>query len=652
MSAPVSLPVIGIKTESTFGVKPCKFQMRICDLQLRGQHSVLVSPTGSGKSLSFLMPFIWQCTGISLLISPLQLLGGQHATHPALKDLGIRAVNLTKETTSDQLFKDIAQGEYQLVIASPEYIDEDARFRKYLWNSHFRSRVTRVIFDEAHCVLDWGDFRPAYRRLCFLPAMLPNATFLALSATLTPLMITELVRLLGLYDVKVIRRSNDRRNLTPIVRRMKYSIKSLHDISFLIPLHMTPTSPPPPKFMLFMHSKKLCERAALFLRARLPRELQHKVVWVHAEMSSGFNNRAMEKLKSGELFGVVCTDVAGMGIDIPDIDLVVQYQLPKRFFIVESKYFEIPTISEQKPSTSKGKKRKAEDEVKPGAAPAKKRRTKANTYQIASVHEAMATDVPTGSPLASTVESPEVCAAPDNDIEPVMDAFVNAEVRGSGCRRRPGNQYFANPDVPQVGDEDYCCERCCPPPPTPEQCCDICNKLVSNTTDAVDDFKPPPRARPQTKIQDNDFENWSDVDHGLREALCIWRDEAANTRWGPNHLVGGIGIIGDGQIDRIVSLARRGLIPTLPDFERELKWLYFTQYAADVLKIVHNSYPPSDTSQAPRNTSRATQSTPRAPRTESGRKPMTCSGCWTTGHTFRTCPKKKELQAGGVSTRS
>ncbi|KAG8725193.1 hypothetical protein FRC09_006429 [Ceratobasidium sp. 395] len=344
------------------------------------------------------MPFIWQPTGVCLLISPLQLLGGQHAAHAALEKLGVRAVNLTKDTTSDELFKDIARGEYQLVIASPEYVDEDERFRKYLWNSQqFRDRVTRVVFDEAHCVLEWGDFRPAYRRLCFLPAMLSNATFLALSATLTPLMITELTRLLGLHDVKVVRRSNDRRNITPIVRRMKYTIKSLHDITFLIPLGLTRDSPAPPKFMLFMRSKKLCERAAKVLRSRLPLELQDRVVWVHAEMSSGFNERAMEKLRAGELFGVVCTDVAGMGIDIPDIDLVVQYQLPQKFcilyqrigraargygrtarvvIIADPRYFDNPTISAQKSSTGKGRKRKVEDEVKPSTRPAKKQRTK------------------------------------------------------------------------------------------------------------------------------------------------------------------------------------------------------------------------------------------------------------------------------------
>jgi superfamily II DNA/RNA helicase len=142
--------------------------------------------------------------------------------------------------------------------------------------------------------------------------MLPHATFLALSATLTPLMVSKLKLELGLYNMTVVRRSNDRRNIAPVIRRIKYPQGSFHDLAFLIPLGLTPSSPPPPKFMLFMQSKKKCQKAALFLRSRLPPELWERVVWVHSEMTSGFNERAMEKLKNGELYGVVCTDVAGM----------------------------------------------------------------------------------------------------------------------------------------------------------------------------------------------------------------------------------------------------------------------------------------------------------------------------------------------------
>lgn len=207
----------------------------------------------------------------------------------------------------------MALGHYQLIIASPEYVEQDFRFRTYLWNSaSFCKLVQRLVFDEAHCVMDWGGFRPAYLRMCFLRLLLPHATFLAMTATLTPTMASELKRHLGLFDVELVRRSNDRCNIVPIVRGMRHTVHSLHDLAFLIPLGLTSASPPPPKFMLFMNSRDLCLKAGQFLRARLPANLQGHVIWVHSDMSSGFNERAMVKLREATIYGVVCTDVAGM----------------------------------------------------------------------------------------------------------------------------------------------------------------------------------------------------------------------------------------------------------------------------------------------------------------------------------------------------
>lgn len=93
---------------------------------------------------------------------------------------------------------------------------------------------------------------------------------------------------------------------------MRYSLRSMWDLAFLIPVGLTAASVPPPKFMLFMESKQLCERAALFLMQRLPEALCKKVVWVHADMLCGHNQAALNNLKRGDIFGIVCTDVAGM----------------------------------------------------------------------------------------------------------------------------------------------------------------------------------------------------------------------------------------------------------------------------------------------------------------------------------------------------
>jgi superfamily II DNA helicase RecQ len=330
----IPLETIRSSTYAIFNLHPCKFQVQACDLQLRGNDLFLVAPTGCGKSLTFLMPFMWQKEGVAILVSPLQLLGSQHASHPALHALGVKAINLTSETASDKAFKvsgspclqsdifdkiwrtqDIARGVYQLIVASPEYIEQDSRFRTELWNSpEFRNRVERIIFDEAHCILDWGDFRPSYKRLCFLHPLIPHATFFALSATMTPDMTREIQSLLSLDSqaTETIRLSNGRTNLGLVVKQMAHTQQSLHDLAFLVPLGLTSGSENPPKFMLFMKSKKKCEKAGNFLRLRLPTELRDKVIWVHSEMSREFNEAALANLKEGQIFGIVCTDVAGM----------------------------------------------------------------------------------------------------------------------------------------------------------------------------------------------------------------------------------------------------------------------------------------------------------------------------------------------------
>lgn len=198
-------------------------------------------------------------------------------------------------------------------MASPEYIAEDSRFLRLWRSSAFTSQVKRLIFDEAHCISQWGDFRKSYKNLCFLRYIMPSAVVLVLSATLPPPVLTEVQSLLGLpQDVHMIQRSNDRHNISLVVRKMEHSLRSLHDLAFIFPLNFTSASKPPPKFIIFMESKDLCQRATKFLWRRLPEDLRHKVVWVHADMSRDHNQETLRQLREGTIYGIVCMDVAGM----------------------------------------------------------------------------------------------------------------------------------------------------------------------------------------------------------------------------------------------------------------------------------------------------------------------------------------------------
>ncbi|KAF8601820.1 P-loop containing nucleoside triphosphate hydrolase protein [Ceratobasidium sp. AG-I] len=689
-------------TASIFNVTPCKFQVQACDLQLRGEDVFLVAPTGSGKSLTFLMPFIWQRDSISILVSPLQLLGGQHASHPALDTLGIKSINLTSETSSDAVFKDIARGIYQLVIASPEYIEQDPRFHTYLWDSpEFRNRVQRIIFDEAHCIIDWGDFRPSYQRLCFLRPLIPHATIFALSATCSATMITEIKTLLGVSTFKIIRLSNDRRNIKYIVKKMEHTQISFHDLAFIIPPNFTLESAPPPSFMVFVNSKLDCERAAEFLRRRLPSELRDKVVWVHADMTRGFNEQAMSDLRDGSIFGVVCTDVAGMGIDIPDIKLIVQYRVPEKFctlfqrfgraarhhtqtgravLIAETKYFddtkrERAERAERARITRERRKRKQEDDGT--TAPLKRQCTGLAPVKVEESQPVL-TDYSQPATEPATEGSQELHPSSKTTtltsrsrkrqpVEDVMDRFINASLRQPPaivCCRAAGNRFFANPEDLKDGDEDYCCSRCCPPPVDPSACCHVCNPVLA---DFLKDMEAPPpttRTPRTTTLTQSDLEQWSDKDQVLQDALEAWREQAAEAEWGPNHFIGGFGILPDEHIDRLVRLSRRGVLANLGDLQRELRWHYHTQFGTKVLDVIQSIYPrlnPPPLAQnheanppnppSPNFAPAASQSTltqaqdvllPTAPASK-GTRTITCSACRAKGHNSRSpnCPVRR-----------
>ncbi|KDQ12460.1 hypothetical protein BOTBODRAFT_77968, partial [Botryobasidium botryosum FD-172 SS1] len=122
------------ETRKIFNKKPCLPQVMACDLQLKRKHAISILPTGSGKTLTFWMYFIWIKTGITLIISPLKSLGDQHSSAQELEALGIRAIHLTSETATDEVFKAIGRGEYQVVITSLETVASEPRFED-LWTN-------------------------------------------------------------------------------------------------------------------------------------------------------------------------------------------------------------------------------------------------------------------------------------------------------------------------------------------------------------------------------------------------------------------------------------------------------------------------------------------------------------------------------------
>lgn len=195
------------------------------------------------------------------------------------------------------------------------------RCQSVLWPCKtFVSKVERVVFDEAHCIPEWGEvFRPEYKEATTIPFYLPNIPVYLSSATIPPAMTVKLKHAFGLNERNTLtfRRSNDRPNIAMIVRRMEHPQSSYEDLAFLVPKDWKDGDPPPKKFMVFFNSKKEAEGAAKFLQSRVSVDLRTKIPWFHAGMTRFFRTEEVANLRDGSekengVWGFAATDSGGM----------------------------------------------------------------------------------------------------------------------------------------------------------------------------------------------------------------------------------------------------------------------------------------------------------------------------------------------------
>lgn len=195
------------------------------------------------------------------------------------------------------------------------------RCESILWPAKgFVSKVQRIIFDEAYCVLRWGlAFRPEYKAATNITFYLPSIPIYLSSATMPPALISQLKQELRLtqQNTTIFQRSNDRPNIAIVVRRMQHSQDSYEDLAFLVPKNWKKEDPLPPKFMVFFDNKKDAEGATKFLRSRVSLELKERIPWFHAGMTKFFRAEQVVKLRGDnkeveEVFGFSATDSGGL----------------------------------------------------------------------------------------------------------------------------------------------------------------------------------------------------------------------------------------------------------------------------------------------------------------------------------------------------
>jgi ATP-dependent DNA helicase RecQ len=148
------------------------------------------------------------------------------------------------------------------------------------------SKVFNIVFDEGHCVSQWGStFRPEYKLVGMLRFIAPGIPFYITSATIPHPMLQDIKDTLHISNSLLFQQSNDRHNIAFCVKKMQHPASSFEDLAFLVPSHWEEHNRAPRKFMVFFDNKREAESASSFLRNRMPEALKHKVKWFHAGMT-------------------------------------------------------------------------------------------------------------------------------------------------------------------------------------------------------------------------------------------------------------------------------------------------------------------------------------------------------------------------------
>ena len=289
---------------------------------LEGKDAVVVMPTGSGKSLCYQLPAMI-LDGATLVVSPLIALMKDQVDALRARGLPATFINSSISESEQRARIDaVRRREHKLVYVAPE------RFRSSRFNSALQQiPISLFAVDEAHCISTWGhDFRPDYLRLRNVIRSLGKVQTLALTATATPYVRSDIIQQLGLNQPQTFVSGFDRPNLSIEV---VHTEKEKEKISRIRALAQKIRG----SGIIYASTRKAVEQVGAKLQA-----VDLRVSLYHAGMSDGVRIKAQEDFMSGRTQMIVATNAFGMGIDKPDIRFVVHYQMPGS---IEAYYQEI-----------------------------------------------------------------------------------------------------------------------------------------------------------------------------------------------------------------------------------------------------------------------------------------------------------------------
>lgn len=292
---------------------------------LAGNDTLVIMPTGGGKSLCYQLP-AFMSEGTAIIISPLiALMKNQVDLVRAFggKDGVAHFMNssLTKRQL-DQVKSDVNEGITKILYLAPESLtkDETVTFLKNI-------KIPFVAVDEAHCISEWGhDFRPEYRRIRQIVENIGVVPLVALTASATPKVQEDILKNLRMKDPKYFQSSFLRDNLYYEIRPKKNKTQAIKEIISIIRKRMGESG------IIYCLSRKTTEEIAETLRVNGIKALEY-----HAGMDAGTRSRNQDGFLMEQVDVIVATIAFGMGIDKPDVRFVIHFDVPKS---IESYYQE------------------------------------------------------------------------------------------------------------------------------------------------------------------------------------------------------------------------------------------------------------------------------------------------------------------------
>ncbi len=307
--------------KSTFGYDTFKpLQREIIDNVMAKQDTLVIMPTGGGKSLTYQVPALL-FSGLTVVVSPLIALMKDQVEQ--LRALGVSAVFLNSSLSPEEYQENmdaVKSGRAKLLYVAPETL-----LTPRIYSLLSSLKLDLLAIDEAHCISEWGhDFRPEYRQLVDVRRKFPSAVCMALTATATPRVRADIMSSLGFTQANEFLASFNRENLfievtpkrDPIAQTLKF-LENFKDQSGII----------------YCFSRKQVDELAATLA-----RYKYSVRPYHAGLEDGDRRRNQEAFIRDDVQIIVATIAFGMGINKPNVRFVIHFDLPKS---VESYYQEI-----------------------------------------------------------------------------------------------------------------------------------------------------------------------------------------------------------------------------------------------------------------------------------------------------------------------